>query len=557
MSIGKIGKYERLDILGHGASGIVYLAWDTLLRRRVALKEIRAAGPEADRVLDEARVLDRLRHPNIIEVHSVDVAESAILIDMELVPGQNLAEILKERRSAPLPLEQAIYVVSGVLEALAYAHERRVVHRDIKPANILIGTQGEVKLTDFGLAEALGSGSIVGGGGTYPYMAPEDFSESPETDYRSDLWSVGVVLYELLAGKRPFVATDTRNPFSWQQAVTEGTPTPLGSAPLDELLTRALHKDKSQRFSSARAFADALRRLVPEPRPLLATAPGAASSAPTTSAADAPPRFAFPDGRVAEDLDGLLDGAARNWDTSRAALADGRFEAFLIRVGEPFIAALARDLAEQDDLSPDRRLREFLERAQGEAPPLEEKTVATPLKEKLAAVLPSRLPTTSESPPGPTELEPPPPPALVPKMRWWFPLVLAFSGGPPTLAFLRQPAAGLFAETSGFLSGLALTGALGAMLWQVVLGSNQSALARNLCLLPMGIGVTAGGALAALRLGASPTPQALMPVAAATLLPLGVLLIQAVSARPFWRGWLAVLLLANLLACAYFALPGA
>jgi serine/threonine protein kinase len=566
MSIGRIGKYERLDVLGHGASGIVYLAWDTLLRRNVALKEIRAAGPEADRVLDEARVLDRLRHPNIIEVHSVDVAENVILIDMELVPGRNLADVLKERKGQPLPLSQAAFIVLGVLEALAYAHERRVLHRDIKPANILIGTNGEVKLTDFGLAEALGSGSIAGGGGTYPYMAPEDFSENPDSDYRSDLWSVGVVLYELLSGRRPFVAADTRNPFSWQQAIVDGTPTPLGDTRLDGILTRVLSKEKAGRFATARAFADALRQLAPSPQPLLASPAKTSAPEPDLS----PDSFAFPDGRVATDLDTFLDAAARNWDTSRAALADGRFERFLRALGEIYIADLARDLSGRTDLSPDRRLREFLELAQGDALPDAEKTVAAPLK-AAASAFAARLPasispitggrgaeikdrgaelTGEEAPPVPVAETAVP---AAGQNRWWYWLAFVFCIAPPLLVALRHPGPELFQRGSNLLFSWVVSGMLYAMLVLVGVGAKLPGLARGICLLPIGIGVTAGGALAANRLGSTPSVETLLPIAAATLLPLGVLLIQAASARVFWRGWLGILLLLVSVSAAFFA----
>ncbi len=364
MAIGTIGKYERLDVLGHGTSGVVYLAWDTLLRRQVALKEIRAAAPEMDRVLHEARVLDRLRHPNIVAVHSVDRENGAVLIDMELVRGKNLADVLSERSGNPLPVAEAARIVLDVLDALAYAHERRILHRDIKPANILIGHDGAVKLTDFGLAEALGSHSVAVGGGTYPYMAPEDFAEQEASDYRSDLWAMGVVLYEMLTGRRPFILPPGRranDPFAWQRVIENENPPPASSLRaglppvLDAVLTQALAKDKSARFPTARAFADRLRAALPE-------ATVSAPKAPPPAAPAGPFRFA--DGAViVETLDELLIASVKHWDEARRALLDGRLERWLRGIGEIYIAEMAGELAAREGADADDRLREFLDRS--------------------------------------------------------------------------------------------------------------------------------------------------------------------------------------------------
>lgn len=363
MPIGTIGKYERLDVLGHGASGVVYLAWDTLLRRNVALKEIRCDGPEMDRVLEEARVLERLgNHPHIVQVHSVDRDGGVVLIDMELVRGRNLSEILRERAGKPFPPAEACRIALDVLDALAYAHERRILHRDVKPANILIGNDGKVKLTDFGLAEALGTGSVVGGGGTYPYMAPEDFFEDAASDYRSDLWAVGAMLYEMLTGRRPFNVTRTRDPFAWKRAITEEEPPRASSlstevpAALDSILDRALAKDKAVRFPTARLFADTLRAAVP------------AESAPVADPVRivaGPPVLTFAGGATAaRTLDELLSAATKHWDEGRAMLGDGRMERFLRDIGEVYIAELAAELGERTGESLDRRLQEFIERSQ-------------------------------------------------------------------------------------------------------------------------------------------------------------------------------------------------
>lgn len=378
MAIGHIGKYERLDVLGSGASGVVYLAYDTLLRRQVALKEVRASGPELDRVLAEARLLDRLRHPALIAVHAVDEIDGMVIIDMELIRGANLSEIIRNRSRQPLPLPEVLTITKHVLDGLAHAHNNRVLHRDIKPANILIGTDGKtVKLTDFGLAELLSSSSLAGGGGTYPYMAPEDFDENASSDRRSDLWSVGIVVYEMLTGHRPFMVEKTRDPFAWKRAIdsvepdllsTLGLDLPLG---LDAVMVKALAKDKEQRFQTADEFCDALIEAAG-----LAPAEELTSARPNSSSrmraplpdlhaqTDVTPIFVFPDGNATMNVEGFLAAAARNWDFSCLALADGRFEAFLFTLHAIELASLARSLAPNNTLSPNRRLRTFLEYAQ-------------------------------------------------------------------------------------------------------------------------------------------------------------------------------------------------
>jgi len=265
MALSPIGKYERVDVLGYGATGIVYLAWDSLLRKQVALKEINVQAGDMERFLEEARLLDRLNHPNIVRVHSVDRVDGKILIAMEYVPGVNLQELLRQQTN--LPIRQALDIAIQVLDALDYAHQRHTIHRDIKPANVLVRKDGVVKLVDFGLATILGTGSYAGGAGTYVYMAPEDFEEEEHSDHRSDLWAVGVTLYEMITGRRPFNATNPRNPFSWQEAVQKQQPPPLQQfvpdAPpaLQTVIDRALAKRKEDRYPTAGEFAQALRRV--------------------------------------------------------------------------------------------------------------------------------------------------------------------------------------------------------------------------------------------------------------------------------------------------------
>lgn len=262
MPLGMLGKYERLDVLGHGVSGIVYLAKDTLLNKQVALKEVDVQAGDIRRFLEEARVMDRLRHPNIVRVLSVDRIDGKIVIAMEYIRGQNLQSLL--RSEGIVPIDRACEIAAQVLDALEFAHRMQTVHRDVKPANILIGREGEVKLADFGLAEILATNAYAGGAGTYAYMAPEDFAEEDRSDHQSDIWAVGVTLFEMLTGHRPFNVLKVKDPFAWKRVVEREEPTPLSEFmeevphALQYILDRALARDKKERYESAAAFRDDL-----------------------------------------------------------------------------------------------------------------------------------------------------------------------------------------------------------------------------------------------------------------------------------------------------------
>lgn len=266
MSLGNIGKYEKLDVLGHGASGIVYLAWDTMLGKHVALKVISIPAAEEGRFLEEARVLDRLRHPNIVQVNSVDRIDGHLIIDMEYVKGTNLLNYMKQKDR--LDAREAIEIAVQVCDALDFAHRNHTIHRDIKPANILINKEGDVKIVDFGLAEILGSGSYAGGAGTYAYMAPEDFEEEEKSDHRSDIWAVGVTLYEMLTGQRPFLSAKAKDPFSWKRTVEEDEPIPVTGinsalpAKIEQVISKALAKDKYDRYQTAGEMRDDLKPIL-------------------------------------------------------------------------------------------------------------------------------------------------------------------------------------------------------------------------------------------------------------------------------------------------------
>ncbi len=383
MPLEMLGKYERLDVLGHGATGIVYLAKDTLLGKQVALKEISAQGDEKHRFLEEARVLDRLRHPNIVRVNSVDEIGGKVVIDMEYVRGRTLQDILRE--TPALPLAEAVGIAAQVCDGLAYAHSQRTVHRDIKPANILVTREGAVKLVDFGLAEVLGTHSFAGGAGTYAYMAPEDFHPEEQSDRQSDIWAVGVVLYEMLAGRRPFLVPKSKDPFAWKQAVENDPIPPITSvrpdAPpaLNSILARALSRDKAERYRDAGSLARDLREL-------FGTGTGSAGllvngeSRYATQDLEQPavsnssvPEALFPltnrpalQSRFPESLatiDDFLAAAPDHWDEALQAFTNGTLTRWLESIGESPLAEVARQIRAEPDRDDDDRLRDFLYRA--------------------------------------------------------------------------------------------------------------------------------------------------------------------------------------------------
>jgi len=365
----RLGKYERLDVLGHGASGIVYLAKDTLLGKQVALKEISAQGDEKERFLEEARVLDRLRHPNIVQVNSVDEIGGHVVIDMEYVRGRNLQEVLRETPTLPIP--EAVSITAQICDGLAYAHSQRTVHRDIKPANILLTTGGTVKLVDFGLAEVLGTHSFAGGAGTYAYMAPEDFHPEEQSDRQSDIWAVGVILYEMLTGRRPFQVAKAKDPFAWKTAI-ESDPIPPISAlrpsvspTLEAIVSHALARDKARRYRDAGDMAADLRTLgmsLSEPGTGLAGLLWNDRSA--TAEKTAPLAFGlpgFPAGMT--DIDTFLALAPDDWEAARAALQNGTLSRWLRSISEEPLAAVADEVMAEPERDDDDKLRDFLYQA--------------------------------------------------------------------------------------------------------------------------------------------------------------------------------------------------
>jgi serine/threonine-protein kinase len=262
------GKFQLIRPLGRGAMGEVYLAEDPVIGRRVAIKTIR--GPEAetqearDRFLREARAAGVLNHPNLVTIHEFGEVEGTLYLAMEFVEGEDLQRLFETHAlTAPELLE----VLAQVCEGLAYAHGKGVIHRDIKPSNIrVIREAGRVtaKVMDFGIArlhnsDLTGTGTLLG---TFGYMAPE-YIQTGKPEARSDLFAVGVILYEALAGRRPFEG-DTTATILYR--VVHEEPAPLDPAALrgisprlGEVLRRALAKEPWARFQDGHAMAQALR----------------------------------------------------------------------------------------------------------------------------------------------------------------------------------------------------------------------------------------------------------------------------------------------------------
>jgi len=249
--------------------GMVYEARDPNLDRRVAIKTIKVDNlPEAAiveyeaRFRTEARSAARLQHPNIVSVYDSERHGDTAYLVMEFVQGEDLKQHLDSGKR--YTLEESLAILRDLLAALDYAHQQNIVHRDVKPANLLVEASGRVKLTDFGVARIQDSGeatrtkgSMVG---TLKYMAPEQVQGLP-IDARADLFSAGVVLYQLLTGKRPF---DGDSEFAIIHQIISQQPPPPSSinaqlpAALDAVVARALAKDRAQRFTTAREFALAL-----------------------------------------------------------------------------------------------------------------------------------------------------------------------------------------------------------------------------------------------------------------------------------------------------------
>lgn len=316
----RLGKYDLREPVGHGSSGTVYDAWDPDLARRVAIKRVQLLGRPEDeqrelraRFRQEAQIAGRLSHPGVVSVYDYGEQDGAAYLVMEFIEGESLAVVLQgmRQRHETMTPDRAVAIVHGMLQALAACHRAGVLHRDIKPGNVMVSRDGAVKLTDFGVARTATSDLTLQGTllGTPAYMSPELFETGAVVDNRSDVYACGVVLYELLTGRKPFEG----DLFAVMHQVRTELPVPPSRAgaavpaALDAVVLQAMAKQPENRFADAEAFDE---RLMGGPSPvsrmrrarawvvagLLATAAGGAAGwyvlgpdAPAPVAATSPP----------------------------------------------------------------------------------------------------------------------------------------------------------------------------------------------------------------------------------------------------------------------------
>jgi serine/threonine-protein kinase len=294
----RIGDYEVLAILGAGGMGRVYKVRNTISDRVEAMKVLLPnleGDPElADRFVREIKVQAKLDHPNIASLHTALRVENQLLMLMEYVEGVTLEELMKRGR---IPIEKAVDYLAQVLSALSYAHGHGVIHRDLKPANMILTPQGAIKLMDFGIAKLTADRKLTQTGrtvGSLFYMSPEQIKGAVDLDPRSDLYSLGISLYEIATGARPF---EGDSEYTIMAAHLETNPVPpitldptLPPA-LSDLVLTAIAKDPAKRFQTADAFRNALLSILPGRAPSASPQPARPPAAPA-----APPPVASPAG---------------------------------------------------------------------------------------------------------------------------------------------------------------------------------------------------------------------------------------------------------------------
>jgi serine/threonine protein kinase len=297
----RVGDYEILQILGAGGMGRVYKVRNVLSDRVEAMKVLLpdlAGNPElADRFMREIKVQASLDHPNIAALHTALRIENQLMMLMEYVEGITLDKLME---AGPVPIEKAADCIAQVLSALSYAHARGVIHRDLKPANMMITPSGIVKLMDFGIAKMTADRKLTQTGstvGSLYYMSPEQIKGEVNLDPRSDLYSLGVSLYEVVTGARPFQGDSE---YSIMAAhLQKNPPPPIQISPnlpagLNDVILQALEKEPAKRFQTADAFRTALLYVCKPAQSVASAAPAAATAKPQPPIPPPPPAAAQP-----------------------------------------------------------------------------------------------------------------------------------------------------------------------------------------------------------------------------------------------------------------------
>ncbi len=283
----RIGDYEVMAVLGAGGMGKVYKVRNLISDRVEAMKVLLpnlAENPElGERFIREIKLQATLSHPNIAALHTALHFENQLLMLMEFVDGITLEELV---RGGPLRLDEAIHYIAQVCDALAYAHSKGIIHRDLKPSNMMLTPDGAVKLLDLGIAKFAQDRSMTKTGflvGSLPYISPEQIEGLPDIDVRTDIYSLGITLYQLVTGRVPFEADSE---YSLMRKHLQETPVPpvqvMPDVPqgLSDIILTAIEKDRGRRFQSAAAMGAALRSL--------ASSLGVTTAAPAMAAAPAP-----------------------------------------------------------------------------------------------------------------------------------------------------------------------------------------------------------------------------------------------------------------------------
>ena len=367
-AVATLGRYEIIGELGQGAMGVVYKARDPMLDRIVAIKTVNLTLPKDElaeyeaRFYQEAKAAGGLSHRNIVVIHDIGRSERVAYMAMEFLEAQELRRIMQAR--TPIALQQALDITAQVADGLQYAHDHQIIHRDIKPANIMVLADGSVKITDFGIARMRNNevktmtGMILG---SPKYMSPEQVS-GKRADSRSDIFSLGVVLYEMLTGTSPFVADNIHGVM--YQTMNFNPPAPKTLNPdlpevLNFIAAKALAKNLDDRYLNAKDMAHDLREILASaksqapPADLLAmpaqSSPTVQPSAPLTRQEDKAERIFAAAGAGADTAQSGSAGPPQGQDSTQPSL--GLAEAFDNFSATMRLAALTGTEKELDQFS--------------------------------------------------------------------------------------------------------------------------------------------------------------------------------------------------------------